>query len=360
MPLSAILLTGKRPSSTMAPGPAYHQPSDVQPTSLACVEIFGQSVLQRTVARLQMAGVRSISIITTPECINFRQTKNVRIVITEKLADRWCAAERILKQDARQGSDTVLIAELGSYVEADISRALQFHRAKAQPITSFHDNHGSLCYWMVDAKQILASGRFPFPLDEDEMANPPMPYLVDGYVNRLSSARDFRQLIVDAFMGRCSIRPGGREIKPGVWIEQGANVHKTARLVAPVYVGFNTRINAGAVLTRFSNLEHDCNVGEGSLVAESSVLPHTNIGRGLDVSGAFVDGNDFFHLNRNVALRFEDPNLISDAAPQRVYVPPYLPEYEESVRPSDQLELEYSRYLSRAAGRLLEVFKGEV
>ena len=180
-----------------------------------------------------------------------------------------------------------------------------------------------------------------------------------GYVNRLTNARDFRHLVVDSFLGRCSIIPVGREVKPGVWIDGGARVYKTARLVAPCYIGSNTRVQPGAVVTRCSNLERNCHVGEGSLVSDSSLFPHTMVGRGLDVSFALVDRVEFVDLNRNVTLRIQDPNLISDVPPQKLRVPAYLPEYEDVNRDSDR-DREYSEYLSRAKGRFLEVFKGEV
>ena len=153
----------------------------------------------------------------------------------------------------------------------------------AQAVTPIHDAQGSLSYWIVDAARVLADQNFSLPPDHG-IVDAPVPYQVEGYVNRLADAADFRRLVVDAFLGRCAIRPAGREIKPGVWIEDGARLHKTARLVAPTYVGCNTRVQAGAVITRFSNLERNCHVGEGSVVSDASLLPHTLIGRGLDVS----------------------------------------------------------------------------
>jgi NDP-sugar pyrophosphorylase family protein len=361
---SAILLSGKRPPnpflsythSEWIPGIST---SNTLPASLACLELFGQSVLERTVARLKKTGLRNISVIAASDCISFHETGEVRIVIPKRTEDRWSIVKRALLKDVQRGIETVLVAELGAYVELDLPAALQFHRAKGQPVTPLHDSHGSLSYWIVDAARVLSSPDFSFPPDEDRIINAPVPFKVQGYVNRLADPRDFRHLVVDAFLGRCSIAPAGREVKPGVWIDEGARLHKTARLVAPSYVGCNTRVQPGAVITRCSNLERNCKVGEGSLVSDASLLPHTMIGRGLDVSTALVDGNDFIDISRNIALRIEDPNLISNVPPVK-HVPVYRPEYEEADRPSPDRDLEYSEYLSRAKGRLLEVFKGEV
>ena len=364
MHLSAVLLTGKPLSSPMLSAPpageSAYQPHATTSASMACMELFGQSVLQRTIVSLQKTGVCAISVIAPSGCVNFPATKNVGITIAEQPADRWCAVGRALEKHAQLGIDTALIAELGPYVELDIPGALKFHRTKGQSITLLHDNRGPLSHWIVDIARLTSGPDSALPFDEDAAVNSPAPYRVEGYVNRLSGPRDFRRLVVDAFLGHCAITPRGREIKPGVWIDEGARLHKTARLVAPAYVGCDTQVQSAAVITRFSNLERNCNIGEGSLVANASILPHTIIGRGLDVSAAIVDGSEFIQLDRNITLRIQDRNLISNAAPRKLHMPTYLPEYEDSDHHTPDLELEYSQYLSRAAGRLLEVFKGEV
>lgn len=360
MQASAILLTGRRPLRPDFGEPAYFVSNGLSQSSLPCVEIFGQSILERIITRLQGAGIHHISVIASSGCANFRETRNVRITLAEEAADRWASVQDILLKEAQHRIATVVIAELGAYAEVDIAAALQFHSAQGQPITPLHDHLGPLPYWIVDVPQLIVQSDFPLPLqEEDELVNPPVPFLVEGYVNRLSEPRDLRSLVVDSFLGRCSITPGGRAIKPGVWVEDGARLHKTARLVAPVYIGCNTRVEAGAVLTRCSNVERNCTVSEGTLAADASILPHTIIGRGLDISGAVVDGSDFTHLERNVTLHIQDERLIANALPRRLHIPAYLPGYEAD-RQARQQELEYSQYLSRAAGRLLEVFKGEV
>ena len=267
---------------------------------------------------------------------------------------------RLLLQDLQRGIDTVLVAELGAYVELDLPSALRFHQASAQTVTPICDAQGSLSYWIVDAARVLASADFSFLSQDEKLIDSRAAYQVKGYVNRLAGPRDFRRLVIDAFLGRCSITPSGREVKPGVWLDSGAHVHKTARLVAPCYIGSNARVRRGAVITRFSNLERNCEIGEGSLVFDTSLLPYTMVGRGLDISTAVVDRFDLADLVRNVTVHIQDPNLISDIPPQKQRIPAYLPAYEDTDRHTSDLEPEYARSLSRAKGRLLEVFKGEV
>lgn len=372
MPFSAILLGGK-PATGTVPGHSIRARvnrnvdwrtdlclNDDQPVSLACVEIFGQSILERTVAACMNAGMRSVSVIAVSAGISFHETKSVRIAIPKRSEDRWSIVREMLQRDLQQGIDTALIAELGAYAEIDLPSALRFHRAKGQPITPIHDAQGSLSFWIVDVARALSAPDSALPPEDDRIINPPVPFVITGYVNRLEHPRDFRRLVVDAFLGRCSIRPSGREIKPGVWVDAGARVHKTARLVAPCYIGSNTRVRPAAVVTRCSNLERNCNVGEGSLISDASLLPHTLVGRGLDVAAALVDRVDFVALDRNVTVRIQDPTLISDIPPRKQYVPAYVPQYGDAEHRGAEPDFAHLDYLARAKGRLLEVFKGEV
>lgn len=362
MDLSAILLTGKRTSRLDESVSAGFPMCGEESPCLASVELFGQSVLERTVERLRKFGVGHITVITSENCSRFRGIAGVSRVVSQP-SECWTTAEGVAKQEAQLGVKTFLVAALGAYAEFDLSAALQFHRITTRPITPFRDILGPLPYLLVDAAHVESCGSVFSSLPENDgkrTSDCSSTYRVDGYVNRLVTTRDFRRLAVDGFLGNCSIFPGGREIKPGVWIEEGARVHNSVRLVAPVYIGRNTRVKAGAVITRCSHLERNCHIRENSLVYNASILAHTTIGRGLDVSSALVDGNDFVHFDRNISVRIDDPNLISNAFPRKLHIPSYLPQYENTNREGRNVELEYSQYLSRAAGRLLEVFKGEV
>jgi hypothetical protein len=254
-----------------------------------------------------------------------------------------------------------LIADLGAYLEFDLIDALSFHRAKRQSVTPLHDAQGFLGYAFVEIVSALSDQGLAFPLNTMATIQNCVPYVVRGYVNRLSNAKALRHLVIDSFLGRCSIAPQGKQLKPGVWVEESARVHRRARLVAPAYVGRNTQVHSGAVVSSFSNLERDCKVGKGSVVAYASVLPQTLIGDDLDIASAVVDGNDFMDLNRNVVVKIEDPKLIANAASGEWHAmtTPDRSDSADSVV-SPPIEPDYSQYLSRTASRVFEVFRGEV
>ncbi len=361
MQVSAILVISDRPSCTESIGQFSPQEQcQSARTSITCAEILGQSVLERTVARLQNVGIRTISVIGGPSLYSVPSNRGVEIVVVRNSFARWPAAQQKVREQSKQGIGTVVMIGLGAYMELNVAAAMEFHHTAGTPLTQLEDNQGPLDFWIVDSNWFgTAATGCTLPFRYGEFPGLPVPCRISGYVNRLAEPRDLRRLVQDAFLSRCEIRPPGREVRPGIWIDDGARIHKRSRLVAPVYLGRSTRVGPSAVITRCSNLERRSQVGAGTVVDSTSVLPHTILGSGLDVSHAIVDGNRIVDLERNVALQIDDPNLIRDTAPRSERSPAH---WEDALQPSGgkaAFESEYSRYLWRAAGRLSEVlFKG--
>ena len=324
---------------------------------LACVEVLGQSVLEHTIARLQRTGIKNISVVGGRGFLSSACSYRVEIAHADTYSDRWIAADCLLTKYARQGVDTVFLMEIGAYAEIDYVDALRFHFDSCAPVTQLFDARGSLKAWVANA----AAFRRPSDVTASlfEASTSFSSYLVKGYVNHLSRAADLRQLVIDAFLQRCTIRPNGREVKPGVWMGDGAYVHSSARIVAPAYLGSSTILGASTLVTRFSNVERQCRVGRGTVVDASSVLAHTVLGEGLDVAKAVVDGNEFVDLNRNLAVQIEDPKLVRGTARRPA---PKLPVdgFDPATHPVPSFEFAYSQHIARAAGRLSEVFRGQL
>jgi NDP-sugar pyrophosphorylase family protein len=142
-------------------------------------------------------------------------------------------------------------------------------------------------------------------------------YPVRGYVNRLESPRDVRRLICDGLASRCQFRPQGFEVRPGVWMGQGAQVEKGARIVAPAFIGRGAKIADQCLITRGSNVESNSHVDYGTVVEDSSVLSNTYVGIGLDLTHSIVDGNSLLNLEHQVMLRIADPVVLRQVRESR-------------------------------------------
>ena len=340
MQASAIVVIGNQFAATTLRECAPREP--LRPVSGGRLEILGRSVLELTVNRLRQAGIQTISVIAEAGSLPFWPARDLEIIAARQFSDRWPRAVRKLKDYASHGVEDVLLMELGPYAECDFAEALHVHRSGQNALTQLQDSRQPLDFWIANAgvlQRPAPDGSLPFSFER--MFGPPAPFVVKGYVNRLADARDLRQLVVDAFLGHCAIRPRGREVRPGVWMDDGARAHRSARILAPAYVGHAVKLEPSSVIARFSNIERNCRVGEGTVVEAASVLAHTAVGRGLDVSQAVVHGNEFVDLARNLVMTIDDPNLIRDTAPRPWRVAKPRREASESLDAREQaFELE--------------------
>lgn len=358
MQASAILIVRNRFVANTAGGLADGAKGTRVPS--AWVEILGQSVFERTVTRLRQAGINATSVIAEAGFVSPMPACGLEINIAREAGDCWSIAARTLKKQAAQGVKDILVMDLGAYVECDLPEVLRFHFAKRPALTQLQ-NGRPLDFWMVNAHAVSAAGRdFTPPFKQDKTLTP-VPFMVKGYVNPLADAADLRRLVVDAFLARCAIRPRGREIRPGVWLDDGAKAHRSARIVAPAYLGRGAKLGPCVIMTGYSNVERHCQVGAGTVVDSASILAHTALGRGLEVSHAVVDGNEFVDLGRNLAVKIDDPNLLRDTSPRPRRV---LQDHRDNREPvaagRKPFEPEYAQYLSPADGPALGDLQGEV
>jgi hypothetical protein len=284
----------------------------------ACLDILGKSLLSRTIAFLEGAGVGHISVVADRSICHralWFPRKPVEVALVDRADEVWPRVERKIEEHADDGVETVLVARLGAYVEFELADVLQFHSDCGQLITRVWDKRGPWDFWIVGARAARPPGSLAWGSASGRAWRSAVPYFPRGYINPLSDVSDLRRLVVDAFLGRCGVRPSGIEARPGIWIDEGARVDRGARIVAPAYIGTNTRIRAAAVITRFSSVEHDCRVDCGTVVEDACILPYTYLGQWLDVSHSVVDGGTFINLQRNVAVEIADPALISTSLP---------------------------------------------
>jgi NDP-sugar pyrophosphorylase family protein len=301
---------------------------------IASIEVLGQSLLERSISRLQRDGIRDIAVLadrSLSTLIRSQLTRNTDTVLVNSPANLWSAAQRKFDECVERGVDLIVLMRLGAYVEFDLGQLLQFHHEQGQQITPVYDGRGPLDYWVLNTSWGEGSTECVGAKIGD--ASNGSPFRTGGYVNRLVDARDLRHLVVDSFLGRCEIRPNGVQLKPGIWVDEGAQVHRRARIVAPAYIGRGVKVRSDALITRCSSLERGCEVGYGTVVEDASVLVDTCLGTGLDVTHAVVCGRNLLNLRHGAALEINDPKLLSrrtDVHRQFLY-----PDVRSQAQPSE-------------------------
>jgi len=323
---AAILVLG-------SPAPAYSFlasedrqasgcPGDVAGIPLSCIEILGASILQRTMQRFSDAGVDSFTILADASLLKVIRLANVmpgwlvKINSFQGDADVWPTIERSLRSDFANKTSNIFLVKLGAYGEFDPTAISMFAEGNNHPAVRVYDQLGSVGTWFLNQSANLEAVAKEFQNRGQDSSI--KTYLFDGYVNRLSRMQDLRRFVLDVFQSRCSARPQGEEIRPGVWVDDGAQVHKQSRIVPPAYIGKNSRVGPASLITRSSSIERDCNVDYGTVIEDSSVLASTYIGTGLDVTHSVVCGNMLIHLNQNLVMEINDEILIGTNVTSRL------------------------------------------
>ncbi len=291
---------------------------------IALLDVLGEPVVQRVLNRLEHFGVTSAAIVTDVPLSaasiprgSFRPGLRVLEATGQHF---WRAAENTFNDFAQSGSEIVLVIRVGPYAELEYEELVQFHLDHQCRITRVTGPSGD----PIGTFSISASRRndaaYLFRHELREMRLPCDEFLFTGYTNPLRTAADLRLLALDAFAGIISLPPRGTEIKPGVWVGENARVHRKARVLAPCYVGANANVRASSLLTRGSVVEHHADIDCGTVIENSTILPMTSVGAGLDVTHSVLGFRRIWNLKRNVEVEIEDGKLVGhlQSAPRRV------------------------------------------
>ncbi|MGA8540291.1 MAG: hypothetical protein WB566_12385 [Terriglobales bacterium] len=283
---------------------------------LACVDVVGKSVLERTVERLLRAGVEIVTVLASASAFNrlapFRT--GFGKVMVRAVNDLRSAIDQQLSEYSQSGIEHAFVNSANAYAETDLLDLFYFHREAKQTITRTFDREGALALSVVDCAR---AQQLPVGDSLSDGARNSPSYFIREYVIRLSHPRDLRQLGEDILRGRCERGPCGEKVRPGIWIADGAEVDRRARVVAPAYIGAGSKVLADTLITRFSVIERGCYIDCGSVIEDSSILPGTRVGIWLDVCHAIVEGSRILSLPRDVMIEISDPTIIRSLVPIR-------------------------------------------
>jgi hypothetical protein len=211
---------------------------------------------------------------------------------------------------AQSGAELVVLIRLGTYAEVDFEKLVQFHLDRQGRATQMAYGSQPLEIFCISAsRRNDAASLFRTQLERCRTECPLFQH--EGYLNQLASPRDLRQFAIDILTLKTQTCPAGKEVKPGVWMAPGASVEKGARVLAPAFVGSLARVRSGAVITRCSSVERHAVVDCGTVIENSTVLPFSYVGAGLDLEHSVAGMGQIVNLRRDVTVQITDPKLIA-------------------------------------------------
>jgi lipopolysaccharide/colanic/teichoic acid biosynthesis glycosyltransferase/NDP-sugar pyrophosphorylase family protein len=128
-------------------------------------------------------------------------------------------------------------------------------------------------------------GRDFFPLLLEKNL-PVYGYHTDAYWMDAGHPAGYTRAVADVLHGRVPhLQPTGHQVKPGVWVAKGANVHPKAKLVAPCWVGPGAQLDQEAKLGPEAVVEGPARLGRGAAVSHGAVFPDTYVGKATTWDG---------------------------------------------------------------------------
>jgi len=103
-------------------------------------------------------------------------------------------------------------------------------------------------------------------------------HVAEGYWEDVGTTEAYLRAHADVLDGRVDVEVSGFVLADGVWLGDGAEVHPDARLVAPVVVGPNCRIDAGAELRPYTVLGTDVVVRPEAMLERTVCHDHVFVG----------------------------------------------------------------------------------
>ncbi len=113
---------------------------------------------------------------------------------------------------------------------------------------------------------------------------------IDDYWSDVGNLREYLRGNVDALTKRVRVDVPGTEIRPSVWVEDGARISPSARLEAPVLIGRGCEIGEGAVINGPAVVGDTCLMGAGASVTHSLLLPRSQLLPGTTLIEGVVAG----------------------------------------------------------------------
>jgi len=313
MDIRAIVLVGGVPSE------AVNATERVAGMPIAHLDVLGRPIVERVLQGLKRADITVANIIT--EVPGDEETSQAvdgelgSLPHRNVCADQfWQVAEEAFYACSEAGADLAVLLRMGPYLEVDYEEFIQHHLDHHCAVTKAVDSSNSALNWFVMNASARSDAAELFHSRMTRVRRECAHFTVSGYVNHLRNAADLRRLTIDGLMAKNAIRPYGIEHKPGIWLGRRARVHPKARLVAPAYIGAHAKVRASALITRGSVVEHHAEVDCGTVVENSTVLPYTRLGAGLDVMHSVVGNRRLAHVLRGVEVEISDEKFV-DMAP---------------------------------------------
>jgi len=129
---------------------------------------------------------------------------------------------------------------------------------------------------------------FPMLLDKGA---PLYGYVADGYWEDVGTHESYLRVQADVLSGKVAVDRSGFEVRPGIWVGEGADVDPDAELSGPLCIGDYAKVEGGARLREFTVLGNNVVVKSGATLEHAVVHDNVFIGQQTHLRGCVIGKN---------------------------------------------------------------------
>ena len=137
----------------------------------------------------------------------------------------------------------------------------------------------------ADQPYDFSSELFPLMLDK---GLPVFGYVTDAYWTDVGNTDAYVQAHRDVLSGTVDVEIPGFELRPSVWVGEDVDIHPTARIEGPAYIGDNCRIGPGVVIGAHTSIGQNSILGTEAAVAHAVVMGGANVGPFARMRGSIL------------------------------------------------------------------------
>lgn len=133
-----------------------------------------------------------------------------------------------------------------------------------------------------------------------KLKKPIFAYEFDTYWCDVGNLPEYRRSQMDVLDGKAKVSIPGREVRKGVWIEEGAQVDPKAKLIAPSVIGKGAKIAAGAVVGPHTVVGDRANIASKAVLKNCILWDNVTVGKDVHLSNCIIGAHG--NVKENISV----------------------------------------------------------
>jgi len=113
-------------------------------------------------------------------------------------------------------------------------------------------------------------------------------YVMKEYWTDVGNIKEYRNGVKGALEGKIRLNIPGKEVRPGIWVGEGAKIEKGAKLFAPCVIGRYCFIGSGACIDSFTTIGDNSYIERGAVIKNSILWEKVKVAKNVHLENCII------------------------------------------------------------------------